>query len=91
MDEPTHVFLHAPWTEISGVLEDIDEAKSQLILDGFILHLAPSELNQMLPLQAYIGQEVAILKTDLQDRPFLIRLSKREHLQKKITEEGGLF
>jgi hypothetical protein len=66
----THSFN--PWDEAVGLF--LGRTSNNLIFDKMVILLTPSEFDRLGPLDHLNGKQVSILKTDLPDRPFIIRV-----------------
>ena len=64
-----------PWEEFTGIFQDVEEEKGKIIIyfnqgNGISLP-AGSQLKKKL--KNMIGKKIAILRTDLENKPYLIR------------------
>ena len=63
-------FILEPWTEVVGVIKSIE--KSAVIFHGIgdIYIKDPILLSK---LRGYIGKKISVLRTDLNEKPYLIK------------------
>ena len=83
-----------PWTEIKGKLLKIsqDEQYFYLDFDGSILVLrkefTESVFNEE-DLSGFVGKEIAILRTDIPEKPLIVRLIKLTNLNRSLIVRVG--
>jgi len=73
------------WDEATGTLNDIDEDRSRLIFENFIVRLQSLEIPTYF--LSLIGQRISVMKTDIPDSPILV-LSDPIISHSQCTEQG---
>ena len=76
------------WSEALGVLQRVDRVSGVMSFKGLLVAVPPKELETLPDLEAYIGERVGLLRTDLPHRPLCVRLDKPENNSAAIGEEG---
>jgi len=62
------------WEEIAGILERIDLGECEVIIDVRRLYLNSITISELLESGIQIGDFIAILRTDLKNKPFVFRV-----------------
>jgi hypothetical protein len=66
-----------PWEEARGMLKELDHEDDYVVLDfdKFKIHLDPIEVRTICDQlnKGLVGRRIAILRTDLPDKPLLVR------------------
>ena len=64
------------WQEAAGILLDVNRVYGVLSFQGFKVRVPPRELYYQTELENLIGHKIAILRTDLHNKPLLQRTIK---------------
>jgi len=68
------VALLRPWQEVTGVLEDFDLDMGFLRFNRCNIMIPPVELGKIPELKELIGRRIGVLRTDMPNRPLLVRV-----------------
>lgn len=79
----TPVLRLGHWQEALGVLVNIDKDGGVITFKSFKITVPPRELEHLPELEALTGSRIGILRTDLPQKPLLVRLAERR------GDEGG--
>ena len=75
MRDERKITWFGPCCEAVGVLEKVDLEKGLLNFEGFSVAISPELISELLPeLEGQLGRKIAILRTDILDRPLLLRI-----------------
>lgn len=77
------------WQEVLGVLQSIDRVSGVMSFRGLLVAVPPKELETLPDLEAYIGERVGLLRTDIPHRPLCVRLAKPENNNSATIGEEG--
>ena len=64
------------WEEAVGVLRELGLEEGRLRFDDFTLFLPPELLRDIPEIRLMINQRVRLLRTDVTDKPLLIKIDK---------------
>ena len=64
------------WQEAIGVLRSVDRISGVITFRNLRVIVPPRELEALRDLESFTGRRVGILRTDLSDKPLLLRLAE---------------
>lgn len=75
------------WDEAVGVLKKVDFDSGKIVFTNFSVLLTPFLLKKFFSLPSLVGKYISILRTDLNDRPVLLKVATMQPKEMRKKNE----